>query len=64
MAIRHEWQYVFQCDACGASDSMAGEVRDRTIRQFRKAGWKIDGKRVLCPECKERRKNEKKEGCA
>ena len=62
MAIWREWQYIVKCDVCGACDSTAGESRGIMISRFRKAGWKIDGKRVFCPECKERRKRERKEG--
>lgn len=57
--LRHEWQYVFQCDACGKSDIMANESRERTVRLFRQQGWKVDGHKVFCPECKERRRKER-----
>lgn len=58
----HEWQYVFQCDACGKSDSMANELRERTVKLFRQQGWKVDGHKVFCQECKERRRKERLEG--
>ena len=58
--IYREWQYVFECDSCRRTDSIAYKRREKSIKEFRRLGWSINGKRVICPDCKDERKNDRR----
>ncbi len=58
MGITKDWQYIYQCDACGDWVSVPRITKEQIVSCLKDKGWHV-GRHVFCPECFKRRKAER-----